>query len=233
MWQEQLESLIHHLDDSERKLLAESASKLGRRWLNTIPFYQTLSLSDFEVSTALHYRLLAPSPLSICAWCSKSNSLGHDELCMARHRLTVARHDSVARIIHSALKTVNPTAELEPHTSEGRRRNDIRLRGPQIGPIDFDIKVYTLLAAHATKTTTAPPQGTSLTSHITQQSVKYRDRITGMSHSIGPSQVVALLPLSSLQAASWPRAQETKFEAGKANSSPLQATHQDMYIKLP
>ena len=177
MWQQQLEAIIPHLNDPERKLLAESASKLGRRWLNTIPFYQTLHLSDFEVSTALHYRLLAPSPLSICAWCSKSNSLGHDELCMARPRLTVARHDSVAHIIHSALKTVDPTAELEPHTFEGRRRNDIRLRGSQIGPIDFDIKVYTLLAAHATKTTTVPPQGTSLTSHITQQSVKYLDCI--------------------------------------------------------
>ena len=177
MWQRQLETLIPLLSDPERKLLAESASKLGRRWLNTIPFYQTLSLSDFEVSTALHYRLLAPSPLSICAWCSKSNSLGHDELCMARPRLTVARHDSVARIIHSALKTVDPTAELEPHTFEGRRRNDIRLRGPVIGPVDFDIKVYTLLAADAQKTTTTPPQGTSLTSHITQQSVKYLDRV--------------------------------------------------------
>ena len=177
MWQHQLQTIIPPLNDSERKLLAESASKLGRRWLNTIPFYQTLSLSNFEVSTALHYRLLAPSPLSICAWCSKSSSLGHDELCIARPRLTVARHDSVARIIHSALKTVDPTAKLEPHTFEGRRRNDIRLRGPVIGPIDFDIKVYTLLAADATKTTTIPPQGTSLTDHITQQSVKYLDRV--------------------------------------------------------
>ena len=72
---------------------------------------------------------------------------------------------------------MDPTAELKPHTFEGRRRNDIRLRGPQFGPIDFDIKVYTLLAADAAKTMTTPPQGTSLTNHITQQSVKYLDRV--------------------------------------------------------
>jgi len=57
-----------------------------RKWLNTIPFYQPLCLTDFEVSTALNYLTLACSPLTTCSWCSRPNSLGHDELCMTRPR---------------------------------------------------------------------------------------------------------------------------------------------------
>ncbi len=104
MWETTQTNLIDTLDDTERKLLSEAASPLGRKWLNTIPFYQPLCLTDFEVSTALNYRTLACSPLTTCSWCSRPNSLGHDELCMTRRRQTVARHDSLARIIHSTLK---------------------------------------------------------------------------------------------------------------------------------
>ncbi len=104
MWETTQTDLIDTLDDTERKLLAEAASPLGRKWLNTIPFYQPLCLTDFEVSTALNYRTLACSPLTTSSWCSRPNSLGHDELCMTRRRQTVARHDSLARIIHSTLK---------------------------------------------------------------------------------------------------------------------------------
>jgi len=69
--------------------------------------------------------------------------LGHDEVYLARPRQTVARHDSVARILHSTLKTIDPTAEYKPYSFEGRRRNDIRLRGSFKGSVDFDVKVYT------------------------------------------------------------------------------------------
>ncbi len=93
--------------------MAESSSTLGRKWLDTILYYHSLRLTDFEVSTAIH-RTLSTSPLTTCPWCSKSNSLGHDEVCLARPRQTVARHDSVARILHSTLKTIDPTAEHEP-----------------------------------------------------------------------------------------------------------------------
>jgi len=49
------------MDDSERKLMAESASTLGRKWLNTIPYYHTLRLTDFEVSTAIITVLRRPA----------------------------------------------------------------------------------------------------------------------------------------------------------------------------
>lgn len=87
------------------------------------------------------------------------------------------RHDSLARIIHSTLKTIDPTGEHEPNSFEGRRRNDTRLKGPFRGSIDYDIKVYTLLAAHATKITTRALYNVSLPSHIIQQSLRYLNRV--------------------------------------------------------
>jgi len=177
LWERQRNDLLSSLDDAERKIMTESASTLGRKWLNTIPYYSTLRLTDFEVSTAIHYRTLSTSPLTTCPWCSKSNSLGHDEVCLARPRQTVARHDSVARILHSTLKTIDPTAEHEPHSFEGRRRNDIRLRGSFKGSVDFDIKVYTLLGEKATKTTTKPADGVPLPRHIILQASKYLEQV--------------------------------------------------------
>jgi len=41
--------------------MAESSSTLGRKWLDTIPYYRSLRLIDFEVSTAIHYRTLSTS----------------------------------------------------------------------------------------------------------------------------------------------------------------------------
>jgi hypothetical protein len=195
MWETTQTNLIDTLDDTERKLLAEGAPPLGRKWLNMIHFYPLLCLTDFEVSTALNYRTLACSPLTTCSWYSGPNSLGHDELCMTRPRQTVARHYSLARIIHSTLKTIDPTAEHEPHSFEGRRRNDIRLRGPFRGTIDYDIKVYTLLASHATKTITRTPANVPLPSHITQQSLKYLDRVSRHAVHVRPLTNGRFIPL--------------------------------------
>ncbi len=89
----------------------------------------------------------------------------------------MARHESVARILHSTLKTIHPTAEHEPHSFQGRRRNDIRLRGSFKGTVDFEVKVYTLLGSKATKTTTNPAAGTSLPLHIVQKATKYLEQI--------------------------------------------------------
>ena len=89
----------------------------------------------------------------------------------------MARHESVSRILHSTLKTIHPTAEHEPHSFQGRRRNDIRLRGSFKVTVDFEVKVYTLLGSKATKTTTNPAAGTSLPLHIVQKATKYLEQI--------------------------------------------------------
>jgi len=181
MWKDRHSAIFADMDDAERKLAVENSSPLGRKWLSTIPYYQPLSLTDYEISTGLHYRLLSSSPSTTCSWCGRSNTLGHDELCRARPPTFVARHDSIARILHSALQTVDPSAEHEPHSFEGRRRNDIRLRGSAgLGhgwSIDFDIKVYSLLASNATRVTTSPPADCTALEHALAQSTRYLDRV--------------------------------------------------------
>jgi len=65
LWDDQQNDFLTTLDDPERKYMAESSSTLGRKWLDTIPYYPSLRLTDFEVSTAIHYRTLSTSPLTI------------------------------------------------------------------------------------------------------------------------------------------------------------------------
>ena len=95
-----------------------------------IPYYLPLTLSDFGISAALYYRTLAPSPLSVCSWCDKDNKLGHDELCLARPRRTVVRHDSVVNAIGGGLRTLPfATVECEPHTFEDDAEMPFGYRG--------------------------------------------------------------------------------------------------------
>jgi len=148
-WSKRAGELFEGLDDAEMKLFVENASSLWRKWLSIIPYYRSLALSDFEISTGLHYRTLAGSPLRTCAWCGQENALGHDELCLKRPRLTSSRHGSVVRAIGGALSTL-PFVDVscEPHTFEARRRNDIRVNGSGaagIRDVDYDVKVYSLL----------------------------------------------------------------------------------------
>ena len=53
------EALTETLADSKCKVMIESASIVGRKWLFTIPYYQPLRLSDFAVASELHRRVLA------------------------------------------------------------------------------------------------------------------------------------------------------------------------------
>ena len=107
----------------------------------------------------------------------------------------MARHDSVARILHSTLKTIDPTGEHEPHSCEARRRNHIRLRGSFKGSVDFDVKVYTLLGSKATKTTTNPADGTSLPLHIVQQATEYLEQIERRAIQARPLTNGSFIPL--------------------------------------
>jgi hypothetical protein len=53
-------SLIAGCTPQERLLITKASSYLGRRWMSIIPLNNSLKLSDFEVSSALHLRTLLP-----------------------------------------------------------------------------------------------------------------------------------------------------------------------------
>ena len=61
MWENDVDELVGELGDVERKLLMKDGSVLGSKWLQRIPYFQPLSLTDYYISAGLHY---APSSLA-------------------------------------------------------------------------------------------------------------------------------------------------------------------------
>jgi hypothetical protein len=102
----QRDALLATLDDHEMKTILESASGLGRKLLEVIPYYGSLRLSDFEVSAALHLRTLHPGSEVICPQCGNRNCVGHAETCTGRARWVVARHEQVKRAIAASLSKI-------------------------------------------------------------------------------------------------------------------------------
>ena len=86
MFEAEAERLADGMDDVQRKMLVENSTTLGRRWLDTIPYFQPLRLSDYDVSTGIHARTLVPGHSKVCNLCGNANKLGHDEICMGRNR---------------------------------------------------------------------------------------------------------------------------------------------------
>jgi len=174
MWDDQRDSLLAKFDEKGRKAVVEAASPLGRLWLSVIPFFQPLRLSDYEISTGLHSRTLQHGSRMVCNFCGDPNELGHDEVCGERNRWTVKRHDAVKRALGGALASVDSTeVTMEPGTEEGRRRNDLQVRGRAMcRPVDYDIKIYSLLDRDAHKTTTLT-KGNPLGDHITSQALRW------------------------------------------------------------
>ena len=181
MWDEQANGLMVGLNDWERKTVTDNGTTLGRRWLTTIPYFQPLRLADYEVSTGYHLRTLVRGSKAVCRHCGDENRLGHDDVCMRRNRWTVRRHDAVKTIIANALATIESTdVRVEPRTLEGRRRNDISIRGRGISgtrALDYDIKIYSLHDADSLKTTTLPPADCTLTEHSFAQAVRFLNRV--------------------------------------------------------
>jgi hypothetical protein len=199
MWEKQQEDLLEKMADRERKLLVESASAIGRKWLSIIPYRQQLRLSDYDIATGLAYRLQTPPASGHCMWCGDSAELGHDELCLNRTRGTIQRHNAIARAIAQQIASDrSTTVDLEPSTFEGARRNDIRWHGAPThgrGTVDFDVKVYSVLSVHAHKTTTRRPADTSLVTHATNQCIKHLDSIGRKANADRPLAATSFKPL--------------------------------------
>jgi hypothetical protein len=144
-----------------------------------IPYYQPLRMFDYDIATGLAYRQPVRPPQGHCLWCGDKADLGDDEICLVQLRATIGRHDAVVWVIGKHLSSDHSTkVDVEPHTHEGRRRNDIRWHGAPNhgrGTIDFDIKVVSLLDSKSHLTTTRLPANTKLATHATQQSLKFLD----------------------------------------------------------
>lgn len=168
MWELQQTTILEGLNDPARKRLIENASKIGKRWLNVILYFQPLRLSNQEVATGLHDRTLVESSIAICSFCGSDSPLGHDELCRSRNSWAQRPHDSINRIIHRGLQSIEgAVVSLDPRTLEGQRRNDLRVRGRcGLHATDYDLKVYCLNDRDARSTLSAKLPTTPIATHI-------------------------------------------------------------------
>lgn len=124
-------------------MLLETASAVGRQWINSIPYFYSLRPSDSAISTGISIRTLAQPYRPVCK-CIHETDILHDEVCAKVAQ--AARHNHVRDIIAKHLRQRPSTdVHIEPYTSEGVRGNDIGIRGPGRGgtrDIDYDAKVY-------------------------------------------------------------------------------------------
>ena len=145
MWEEKQQTLAKVAGPFRASIILENSSVVARKWLETLPLFQPLRISNSAVATGLRYRTLAKPHQPGCR-CGKMTDLGHEETCS--HSNFVARHNSVRDAIAAALRTaVSTNVITELRTDDGLRRNNVGLRGPGKSgrcDIDYDIKVYSM-----------------------------------------------------------------------------------------
>jgi hypothetical protein len=148
-----LSNLQERLSPVQKAILEENASKVGRKWLSVIPYNVSLTLSDFEISTALHHHTLCPGDSTLCSSCGLENAVGHEEVCTGRANFRLARHEILKHTIMSVLKSVaGATVEAEPFVPGSNLRTDFRVSGRAAttgGRSEYDLTVVSLAAAGA------------------------------------------------------------------------------------
>ena len=199
MFMEGRERIMANLGDAKRKVMVESASIVGRKWLSIIPYYQPLRLTDFEIASALHRRTIADPSRLTCRLCGNSADFGHDEVCNWRKdKHTIARHDQAVAAFGTALATLDGRVDVEPHTYEGRRRNDLRVQGGFTrgrSTMDYDVKIYSLMGSHAHQTTTRQPTESTTFDHAASQSQKYLASVAKIAETRRPWAIGEFQPL--------------------------------------
>jgi hypothetical protein len=196
MWEGQLEKIAVEAGAEGTTLLLENASEIGRRWLDTIPYFQHIRLSDANVSAGLRYRTLARHHRTVCK-CGKPAGVLHEEVCsLVNH---VERHNSVRDDILAALRRLPSTEVIrEPSTDDGLRRNDIGLRGPgRFGRrnLDYDLKVYSPSQANTRATLHRWIEGQDVLSQMRERCSKWFSAVEKRTTDNAPASRVEFRPL--------------------------------------
>jgi hypothetical protein len=153
VFEQRLLELKSKLSPIEIAVLEENCSKIGRKWLSVIPYTSALTLSDFEVSTALHHHTLCPGDTAMCKHCGLVNSLCHEEVCTARANFRLARHEMVKKVVMATLESIpDVSVEAEPVVPGSNLRTDFRVSGSAAttgGRSEYDLTIVSLASAEA------------------------------------------------------------------------------------
>lgn len=91
--------LLAQLSGTGLLLLQEAASPIGRHCVNSIYFAPNLELVDFDLSAALHIRLMVFNTSNSCHSCHRRAHFSHFYACVSGKRHCTDRHDAVKNAI--------------------------------------------------------------------------------------------------------------------------------------
>jgi hypothetical protein len=143
-------SLLSSLTPHQQASLQENASLLGRLALDALPTSKAFSLTNREVSAALHHHTLCPSAEEVCR-CGDPNVFGHAEICPSFNPWTTARHEIVKRQMISHISS-NPSLSVkaEPRVvnAPNNLRTDFRVTS-ESGVSEYDLTIISLATQDA------------------------------------------------------------------------------------
>ena len=139
------QQLLNSFTNKQQNILVDNASKLGRKWMTTIPFNKALELSDSDISVALHIRTLCPGQSELCSHCGLVNEAGHDDTCNSRPNRRLRRHEHIKGLLIKHLRMAPNSQVLpEPMTKDSNPRTDIRVSGEASvagGQSEYDLSI--------------------------------------------------------------------------------------------
>jgi hypothetical protein len=145
-------NLLSNLSPHQQAFLLENGSLLGRLALNVNPTSKAFSLTNREISAALHHHTLCPSQAEFCV-CGEENVFGHAEICRTFKLQTTNRHNEAKRLIISTLAR-NPQLTIvnePPVLDDTDDRADIQVTS-DTGCSQYDVTTVSLAAQHHRKT---------------------------------------------------------------------------------
>ena len=172
------QQLLNSLTHEQQNIMVDNGSKLGRKWMTTIPFNKALELSDGDISVALHIRTLCPGQNEYCLHCGNVNEAGHDDICNSRPNRRLARHEYIKNLLIRHIESAPNTKVLpEPMTKDGNSRTDFRITGPPSftgGQSEYDLSITAPTAQYKT--------GSKSQQQTLQPVNRYRSQLATIEH---------------------------------------------------
>jgi hypothetical protein len=168
--QRKKEVLMMTLDEGQRMVFEENATKIGGAWMRAIPYGAKDELTDREVAVGLSIRALRNDGRERpwCDQCGMAIEAGHCDTCARRgaHAMRSKRHDLLKLRIARLVSEKNRWVDVEPPvTNRIGRRADLRIGEAEGGAASdatyglVDLKVKALFAADTAVARQAVPRG--------------------------------------------------------------------------
>jgi hypothetical protein len=142
--------------------LLENASLLARTTLTVLPSFRAFTLTDREVSAALHFTTFCPSQAEICQQRFLNNDVGHPKLCKGFTPVATSCHDTVKlQLAHFLNSWPSFNVVAEPTHPNTATRSNLRVTA-HTGGKEFNLTIIALPSIEARKISTSTRSKLSL-----------------------------------------------------------------------